>query len=1082
MFGALIDGAIKRRKVVLAITLLTTLFGLIAYLNLPRESDPNINYGYIFVQVVYPGVSPEDSERLIVRPLETELQSTEGLKEMNAQAVENAAIVLLQFEPDADRDRALNDVRAKVDMARGKFPPDALPPIIQEITAATDNPVITVIMYGSAPERTLFQQAQSLQRKLEGLPGVLGAELAGGREEMMEVTIDPVRMQAHGVTPSEVAGLVARNNQLVPAGNLQNGQGMFSVKVPGVVQTPQDILSLAVKTNGDRIVTLGDIGDVRRTFKDPQRLTRYNGKPAFAIDVTKRPGANILGTVKSIKAAVADEQKTWPSTIKTAFSFDQSDQIERMLVLLESGLITASILVMVVIIASLGIRSGLMVGAAIPACFMLTFLMLQAAGMTLNMMVMFGLVLAVGILVDGGIVVVEYADRKMAEGYPKDQAFAMAGKRMFWPVLNGTLTTLSAFVPFLFWNSIAGKYMSWLPLTLIFVLSSSIFIALIFTPALGSVFGRKAGVDEHMLAEIEKSERGDPRQMSGFMGWYARTLSGASTRPFLVTGSVMVVIVAVFAWFFMTKHPTSMFLREDPDHVSVYVQARGNLSVAAMDQLVWSVEHKLDGMAGIDSTYVRVGRTSSVGNGGAPNDSIGRILVQFVDYEQLKGMHKRGQDIADAVRERIGEVPGLGVEVRQPQSGTSNGKEIQIELRSENPADLNRAADMVLAKLRSNRGLIEVEDNRTSPGIEWDLAVNREAAGRYGVDVSTVGQAIQFVTNGILVGKFRPDDARDELDIRVRFPETDRSLAAFDQLMINTPKGPVPASYFVKRVAAQQVTVIHRRNSQRLVLLQANAAKGKAANLISDDLRKWIKASPIASDVHWKFAGNDEDTAEASQFFAVAMTASLFMMGVILLWQFNSFYGVVVTLSAVLLSTVGVLLGILLNIAHTFDYISVIMTGTGVVALAGVVVGHNIVLVDTFYRLKRSGYADAEAAMRAAVQRFRPVMLTTLVTVVGLLPLMFQLDPAFRTGHVEYKAPGSEWWVQMAGTVVWGLGFSTVLTLFLTPSALAAPVVLKRRAMIAWRFFKVDLFRGRKPKPVLPEPLSPRPGLPEAAE
>ncbi len=1072
MFGALIDGAIKRRKVVLAITLLTTLFGLIAYLTLPRESDPNINYGYIFVQVVYPGVSPEDSERLIVRPLETELQSTEGLKEMNAQAVENAAIVLLQFEPDADRDRALNDVRAKVDMARGKFPPDALPPIIQEITAATDNPVITVIMYGSVPERTLFQQAQSLQRKLEGLPGVLGAELAGGREEMMEVTIDPVRMQAHGVTPGELAGLIARNNRLVPAGNIQNGQGMFSVKVPGVIEKPQDILSLAVKTNGDRMVTLGDIGDVRRTFKDPQRVTRYNGQPAFAIDVTKRPGANILGTVKSIKQAVADEQKSWPATIRTAFSFDQSDQIARMLVLLESGLITASILVMVVIIASLGVRSGLMVGAAIPACFMLTFLMLQAASMTLNMMVMFGLVLAVGILVDGGIVVVEYADRKMAEGYPKDQAFAMAGKRMFWPVLNGTLTTLAAFVPFLFWNSIAGKYMSWLPLTLIFVLSSSIFIALIFTPALGSTFGRKAGVDEHMLAEIEKSERGDPRQMTGFMGWYARTLTAATTRPFLVTGSVIMIIVGVVFWFAMTKHPTEFFLKEDPDHVTVYVQARGNLSVTAMDDLVRSVEHKLDGMTGIDSTYVRVGRTSSVGNGGAPNDSIGRILVQFVDYEQLKRMHKRGQDVADAVRERIGQVAGLGVEVRQPQSGTSGGKDIQVELRSENPADLNRAADMVLAKLRSNPGLIEVEDNRTSPGIEWDLAVDREAAGRYGVDVSTVGQAIQFVTDGVLVGKFRPDDARDELDIRVRFPESDRSLAAFDQLMINTPQGPVPASYFVKRVAAQQVTVIHRRNSQRLVLLQANAGKGKAANLIVDGLKTWMKAAPIARDVRWKFAGNDEDAADAGKFFAGAMTASLFMMGVILLWQFNSFYGVVVTLSAVLLSTVGVALGILVNLFHTFDYISIIMAGTGVVALAGVVVGHNIVLVDTFYRLKRSGYEDGEAAVRAAVQRFRPVILTTVVTVVGLLPLMFQLDPAFRTGHVEYKAPGSEWWVQMAGTVVWGLGFSTLLTLFLTPSALAAPVVLKRR---------LDYLLGRRPKIIVqggPEPV----GLPEAAE
>ena len=1074
MIGALIDGAIKRRKVVLAVTLLATLFGLVAYLTLPREADPNINYGYISVQVILPGVSPEDSERLLVRPMETELQSLEGLKEMDADAVESAGVVLLQFEPDADRDRALNDVRAKVDQARGRFPPDALPPVIQEYTAATDNPVITVIMHGSAPERAMYHQAQQLQRRLEGVKGVLGVSLNGGREEMMEVTIDPVRMQSYGVTPGELAGLIRSNNQLVPAGNLQSGQGMFSVKVPGVVQRPEDIAALAVKTNGDKVVTLGDIGEVRRTFKDAGSMSRYNGGAAFSLDVTKRPGANILDTVQAIKAAVGDEQKTWPSNITAAFAFDQSDQIGRMLVLLESGLITASILVMIVIIASLGVRQGLMVGAAIPGCFMLTFLLLKAANMTLNMMVMFGLVLAVGILVDGGIVVVEYADRKMAEGYPKEQAFAMAGKRMFWPVLNGTLTTLSAFVPFLFWNSIAGRYMSWLPLTLIFVLSSSIFIALIFTPALGSIAARKAGADPHMLAEIEKSERGDPREMSGFMGWYARTLRAAMDRPFLVTGAAAAVIIGVFAVFAMTQHKTEFFLKQDPDNVNVYVQARGNLSVPAQNDLVQQVERKLAGQEGVESTYVRVGRSSSIGTGGAPNDSIGRIQVHFVDYQELKKLHKRGQDIADEVRARIGSIPGLGIEVRQPSSGTSNGKDIQVELRSNNPADLNHAADLVLTHMRGDRRLMELEDNRTSPGIELDLDVDREAAGRYGVDVSTVGQAIQFVTDGVLVGKFRPDDSRDELDIRVRFPATDRSLASFDQLMINTARGAVPASYFVKRVPARQVTSIHRRNAQRLVLLQANASKGAAANLVVADLKTWMKTAPIASDVQWKFAGNDEDQTDASQFFVGAVCATLFMMGVILLWQFNSFYGVFVTLSAVLLSTVGVLLGFEVNLGHTFDYISIVMAGTGIIALMGVVVGHNIVLVDTFYQLRRGGYSEAEAALRSAVQRFRPVMLTTVVTVIGLLPLMFQLDPAFRTGHVEYRAPGSEWWVQLAGTVVWGLSFATLLTLFLTPAALASPAVLKRRFAKAWAAMRGRPYAG-------PAPI-PGPALPEAAE
>jgi len=341
--------------------------------------------------------------------------------------------------------------------------------------------------------------------------------------------------------------------------------------------------------------------------------------------------------------------------------------------------------------------------------------------------------------------------------------------------------------------------------------------------------------------------------------------------------------------------------------------------------------------------------------------------------------------------------------------------------------------------------LIELEDNRTAPGIEWSLAVDREAAGRYGVDVVAVGQAIQYLTGGVLVGRFRPDDAEDELDIRVRFTPEGRNATAFQTLKIPTAQGPVPLSYFVKSIPAQQVTSIQRRDSQRLVLVQANTLPGVAANQKIAELKPWLEKAGLEDSVRWKFTGADEEGQKAVVFFMTAIAASLFMMMIILLWQFNSFYGVVVTLSAVILSTVGVLLGVQVNLFHTFDYISVIMLGTGVVALAGVVVGHNIVLVDTFYQLRQQGYEADEAAVRAATQRFRPVMLTTLVTVVGLLPLMFQIHPDFGRAIMEYAAPGSEWWVQLSAAVVWGLSFATLLTLVLTPVLLAAPKVMSKR-------------------------------------
>ncbi|MBI1196593.1 MAG: MMPL family transporter [Phenylobacterium sp.] len=1075
MIGPLIDGAIKRRKVVLGVTLIAAIFGFFSYLSMPRESNPDIDLPYISVVVPYPGVSPEDSERLLVKPLEVELQTIQGIKHMNSVARQNTAIVTLEFEPNFNKDKALNDVRAKVDLARGKFPPDAEPPIIEEQNFS-GQPVIGIVLYGGAPERELYSITQSLKDRLEGTPGVLEVYMSGAREEVLEVTVDPVRMEAYNVTTSEIAQVIGRNNQLVPAGNLRSGAGQFAVKVPGVVERPEDILALPIKKNGDRLVTMGDIGEVRRTFKEPTSISRYNGQPAFGLEVSKRGGANILDTVKAVKAVVAQEEKHWPSTVRVDYTFDESDFIARTLNVLEGGLITASLLVMMIIVGSLGIRQGLMVGAAIPACFMLAFLMINGMGVTLNQMVMFGMVLAVGILVDGGIVVVEYADRKMAEGLPKEEAFAAAGKRMFWPVVNGTLTTLCAFLPFMFWNSIAGKFMSFLPLTLFFVLGASIFVALIFTPALGSIFGRKTAIDEDHLAEIMKSEHGDPTQMSGFMGWYARMVTTLGARPTRTMAVALAIVVAIFFWFRMTPHRTEFFLDQDPEWVAVYAIARGNLSPEAQDQLTRQVEQRLVGVKGVKAMYVRSGGFTTIGGpNSVPNDTVGRIRVDFVDYDHRKALGLRGADIAAEIRKRVADMPGMQTEVREPQGGPPVGKDVQVQLQSHDPVALNRAASIVRAKLASDPQLIELEDNRTSPGIEYNLVVDREAAGRYGVDVLSVGQAIQFLTGGVLMGRFRPDDAEDELDIRVRFPAEDRTVAALNDLKITTPQGPVPASYFIKQAPAQQINQIQRREGQRLIIVQANTVKGVAGNLKIQQLRPWLEKAPIDPSVTWKFVGADEEGQKAAQFFVAAIAATICMMFVILLWQFNSFYGVLVTLSAVVLSTTGVLLGVQINFLHTFDYISVIMLGTGIVALFGVVVGHNIVLVDTYYQLRRNGYLADEAAVRAATQRFRPVMLTTLVTVVGLLPLMFQIHPNYHNGHIEYRAPGSEWWVQLSAAVVWGLSFATLLTLVLTPVMLAAPKVYSRR--FAWLFERIT---GRNRKRAVE--ARPPTDLPRAAE
>ena len=1066
MIGALVRGAVARRKVVLGITAVAAVFGLMAYITLPRESEPNIDIPFVEIAVPYPGVSPEDAERLLIRPLEVELQSIEGLKEMNAIATQNAAIVVLEFPVNFNKDRVLNEVRAKVDMAKGRFPPDAEEPVIQENNTSQD-PVIGVVVGGPAPERTLYATARQLKDRLESVPGVLRAEINGGREEMLEVTIDPLRMEAYNITPAEISNVIRANNQLVPAGNLENANGAFAVKIPGVIEGPADVLELPIKTSGDSVVTLGDVAEVRRTYKEARSVTSIDGERAMVVEVVKRPGANILETVKQVRAAVDEEQKTWPNGVRASYLFDESEDIASMLNLLEAGLMIAIVLVMIIIVASLGGRAGMLVGAAIPTCFLLAFLMLQAVGITLNMMVMFGMVLAVGMLVDGSIVVVEYADRKMAEGLPKEQAFEAAGERMFWPVFNGIATTLCAFVPFLFWNEIAGKFMSYLPITLFFVLGASIFVALIFTPALGSLFGKRSDDNEHTAENIRESEEGDPRRMTGFMGVYARFVAGAIHRPLLMLLGMVAVLGGVLFWFVATPHRTEFFIDEEPESVNVYVKARGNLAVADMEAKVRAVERNVADVKGVESAYVRVGRQGGGVFGGPPADTIGRIRLDFVDYEARQAGGLTGKGIERAVREAVGEHSGLRVEVQPPQGGPGGGKDLQVELRGADVAALDAAAQSVIAEMRATGQMIDIEDTRTSPGMEWNLTVDREMAGRYGISVGAVGQAIQYATNGVLVGRFRPDDAEDELDIRVRFPADSRSISAFDRLKITTPAGAVPASYFVDRVAGPQVTTINRRDGQRLIVVQANAKEGVAANQLIAGMKPKLEKA-IDSSVRWKFRGADEETAKAATFFMTALAVSLFMMSMILLWQFNSFWGVFCTLFAVVLSTVGVLLGIQINLFGTFDYISILFTGTGVVALAGVIVGHNIVLVDTYYQLRRQqGCGRDEAALRAAVQRFRPVLLTTLTAVVGLLPLMFQIEPSFREGVVHFKPPGSEWWVQMAGAIVWGLTFSTLLTLLLTPVMLAVPSTLFARIARPIRWLRGKLGRGGADQPGL---------------
>ena len=477
----LIDAAFSRTRVVMTALVVMVFFGLFAYRTIPREADPDVPAPFIGVTIPLPGISPEDGERLLLRPTELELQNVEGLKQMDAFAYDSAAQFILEFHPTVDIDQAVLDVREALDRAKSELPTDAEEPIVQEFNAQTQFPILTTVIYGDAPERALLRVAQRLEDKLEGISGVLEARLTGAREELLEVIVDPKVLESYNLTEMEVVNAVTANNRLVTAGSVDLGDGRFTVKAPGLVRNAADLAATPVRVSGDNVVTIGDIASVRRTFKDREGYAIFNGNLAVGVEISKRSGFNIVETIEEARKVIEEESKSWPATINYEYISDQSIFVKDSLSGLTASVMTAILLVMIVVVAALGLRSALMVGIAIPSTFLMGFLLLSSFGYTLNMMVMFGLILAVGMLVDGAIVIVEYADRRMAEGANRREAYLEASKRMFWPVITSTATTLAAFVPFLFWNDMVGEFMKYLPLTLIFVLLSSLLVALMYS-------------------------------------------------------------------------------------------------------------------------------------------------------------------------------------------------------------------------------------------------------------------------------------------------------------------------------------------------------------------------------------------------------------------------------------------------------------------------------------------------------------------------------------------------------------------------------------------------------------------------
>ena len=1124
----IIDWASQRARMILALIIASLAAGIFSYTGLPKEGEPDIEIPALFISVVFPGISAADSETLLVRPMETELADLDGLKKMTATAAENYAGLALEFEFGWDKAKTMADVREAMNSAEALFPNGAEKYSINELNFS-EFPIIIVNLTGDVPERTMTRVATKLQEEIEAMDAVLEAVISGNRDEMVEVTIDPLRLESYNVTAGELINVVQNNNQLIAAGEVDSNQGTFSVKIPSSFNEAQDIYDLPVKTNGDRVVTLGDLAKIKLTFVDRAGTARFNGKNTVALQVVKRKGFNLIGTAKDVRSLVEKESQNWPTNLKAAVdvgtSNDQSRVVDSMVRQLEGSVLTAIALVMIVVLTSLGTRAALLVGFSIPTSFLLCFVLLGLMGVTISNIVMFGLILAVGMLVDGAIVVVEYADKRISQGTGPMKAYVEAAKRMFWPVVSSTATTLCAFLPMLFWPGVPGQFMGMLPVTLIFVLSASLIVALIYLPILGGVSGRLSRffenssdwlrnvlpwfirlllvpvivlslffsilqvVNPNLLLSIEPDKLGPMASLPGvamfiasaFMasivlgsveirkrqknvqagyrrtlfGYFIKFIAGNPVMPLIAIAGVIAFTSFIFTTFGKNNYGVEFFVEGEPEQAIVYVKARGNLSLTEKDILVRQAELIVNAHPGVESVFSFAGAgglNQNTAGASAPKDTIGQIQLETIPWENRRGNSDLdGNKIIAELSNALSALPGIEIEILELERGPASPKPVHLRLKGENWNDLLNTTAQMRNIFDQTEGLIQVEDTRPLPGIDWQIDVDVEKAGRYGADVATVGAMIQLVTRGILLDTMRVDSSDEEIEIRVRLPEEDRFLSTLDNLKVRTADGLVPLSNFISRKPVAKLAEINRIDQKRYFDIKAGIEPNLKRTVISDDgiesevfinaneriafLTNYLQENPLPPGISWEWTGDQADQAESQAFLSSAFAAALVLMFIILLSQFNSFYNSFVVLIAVVLSTVGVLIGMLV-MQQPF---SIIMTGTGIVALAGIVVNNNIVLIDTYQELSRY-LPKVEAIIRTAEQRIRPVLLTTITTMAGLAPMMFGLSLDFVNGGYSVDSPTALWWKQLATAVVFGLGTATMLTLVFTPALLAARV------------------------------------------
>ncbi len=1031
--GAIISALLNKSKAMIFLLFMIFLMGTVAFLGLPKESFPNIDLGYVRTMVAFHGASPDDIESLITDPIEDALKPISEIKEIISYSSEGSAFIISELHSEVDIDDTIDIIKDKIDLIKGELPPNAEEPIVEEIRISEEFPDILFSMQGDAPLHVMQSVAKEFQEAIENVPLVSSVDIIGYQEEQVEILVDPVSVAAYNLTVEQAMAAITSSDQVVTAGINDTGIGRIALRSPGTFESIIDIANVIVSFSEETSVKLSDIAEIKRSFKDRTDQAWVNGSHALVLKVVRESGENIINMVDEVKVAADKVYSSLPDEVKNHIEVswfqDNSTYVKTIFSDLTNNVLIAIILVMFMIMVSLGIRSSILVGISVPGSFCAALIIISQMGLTLNMMVMFGLILAVGILVDGAVVVIEYADRKMQEGLSRKEAYKMASIRMFAPVSSSTATTLAAFLPLLFWPGIVGQFMRMLPLTIISVMTSSLVMALIFVPILGGMFGKPAQVDaEQAKALSQNSTIDDMLGAKGVSGAYVRLMHKLLKTPISTVVIVICLIIFCFNLNAIFGKGTEYFPVTEPDFANIEVFSHGNYSSDEVISLMEYAEKQIPDTGEIRTIYTQ----ANVAESG--KDRVGFITLEFEDIS----MRRKAEEILDDIRVNFDKIPGIDYTAQISEDGPPVEGDVVINISGNSVEKIEHAIEFISSQVRaqSEFSIKDIENNISLKTTEINIDFQEEVAAGYGISINNVGSSLELITNGVHIGDWRPDNLDRELEIRIRYPKEYRTLSQIDNMRISMPYGDVPISNFTtKKLAVNKGTIIHKDGKRsNMLILNLNDGVDIAAfqNYLKVLIAESIKKRDVAYDLEFEFEGELAEQAKEMQFLSIAMILTLLLIFVILLAQFNSFFAAFLVLTTVAMSISGVLLG---NVIMGLKF-SIIMSGVGVVALAGIVVNNNIVLIDTYYYHLKSGRDNLSAILLTCGQRIRPVLLTTITTILGLMPMVSRLNIDIMNAKILFNTNMSQMWSQISTAIAFGLAFSTILTLVFTPSCL----------------------------------------------